>query len=198
MRISIEGVIATGKSEALEAVRAAFPTVPIYPEPLDEWGDLLDLYYANKSTWCLPFSLKVLLSFRRSNGVPSCVIERSPLSCKSVFTTMLVDDGVMNQRQYDVFKEYYDIIGWLPDAIVFIDTPAATCLTRVESRGRPCERGVDMQFLRRLEYAYETMLKNETHGIRIVRIDGTKPKDQVAADVVHAVATLLGQPSQPG
>lgn len=191
MRISIEGLIATGKSDAIDAIRDAFPDVHTFPEPVDEWGELLDLYYADKSTWCLPFSLKVLLSFRRSNGPSDCIVERSPLSCKAVFTQMLMDDGVMNQRQFDVFKEYCDVIGWTPDAIIYIDTPAATCLQRVEQRARPCEQTIDLQFLRRLEFAYETMLKQESHGIRIIRIDGTKPKDQVAADVVHALSALL-------
>jgi len=191
MRISIEGSIASGKTEALRTLRETFPSIPCFTEPLDEWGDLLDLYYKDKVTWCLPFSLKVLLSFRKSNGAPISFVERSPLSCKSVFTQMLVDDGIMNQRQFDVFKQYHEIIGWLPDAIIYIDTPAASCLERMEQRGRACEGEIDLQFLRRLEFAYESMLKQETHGIRVIRIDGTKPKSEVAAGVVQAVNDLL-------
>jgi thymidylate kinase len=104
---------------------------------------------------------------------------------------MLVDDGIMNQRQFDIFKEYHDLIGWTPDAIIYIDTPAATCLERVEARGRECEKPIDLQFLRRLEYAYETMLKHDTHGIRVIRIDGTKSKEAVAEDIVHAARLLI-------
>ena len=190
MRISIEGSIGTGKSSALHALREAFPETHVHPEPVEEWGELLDLYYTDKALWCLPFSLKVLLSFRHATSDVS-FIERSPLSCKNVFTQMLVDDGIMNRRQFDVFKEYHDLIGWVPDAIIYIDTPAATCLERVEARGRGCEKNVDLQFLRRLEYAYETMLKHDTHGIRVIRIDGTKSKDAVAEDIVHAARLLI-------
>lgn len=192
MRISIDGSIGTGKSSALHALREAFPTASVFPEPLDEWGELLDLYYSNKSLWCLPFSLKVLLSFRRAKPKPEIsFIERSPLSCKNVFTQMLADDGTMNARQFEVFKEYHDLIGWTPDAIIFIDTPAATCLTRLETRQRECEKNVDLQFLRRLEYAYETMLKHDTHGIRVIRVDGTKSKEEVAEDIVNAARVLI-------
>lgn len=191
MRISIDGLIGSGKSSALEALRDAFPTVPCFAEPLDEWGELLDLYYADKPTWCLPFSLKVLLSFRRSNGYRRSFVERSPLSCKNVFTTMLLHEGIMNQHQYDVFSSFHKIIGWIPDAIIYIDTPATTCLERIEKRDRACEREIDLQFMKRLEYAYETMLKHDTHGIRIIRIDGTKAPDQVAMDVVRAAKELL-------
>ena len=193
MRIAVEGLIGTGKSEALQALREAFPMVPCFREPVDEWGEMLDLFYGDKHTWCLPFSLKVLLSFRRSNGFPTSFVERSPLSCKNVFTSMLVNDNIMNQQQFDVFSSYHDIIGWVPDAIIYIDTPAATCLKRTEMRGRTCEAGIDLQFMRRLEYAYETMLKHDTHGIRVIRVDGTKAKEDVALDVVQAARDLLKQ-----
>lgn len=189
MRISIEGSIGSGKSSALHTLREALDDIPVYTEPVEEWNDLLNLYYADKSLWCLPFSLKVLLSFRRA--IPGIAfIERSPMSCKNVFTQMLVDDGIMNPRQFEVFKEYHDLIGWTPDAIIYIDTPAALCLERVERRGRPCEKAIDLQFLRRLEYAYETMLKHDTHGIRVIRIDGTKSQAEVAEDVVQAARML--------
>jgi deoxyadenosine/deoxycytidine kinase len=190
MRISIEGSIGTGKTSALCALRDAFPEIPVHIEPIDEWTELLNLYYSDKSLWCLPFSLKVLMSFRRA--IPGIAfIERSPLSCKNVFTHMLVSDGIMNQRQYEVFTEYHDLIGWTPDAIIYIDTPAATCLERVEHRGRTCEKEIDLQFLRRLEYAYETMLKHDTHGIRVIRIDGTKSKEEVARDIIQAARVLV-------
>ena len=190
MRICIEGSIGTGKSSALLALRETFVEIPVYPEPVEEWKELLDLYYGDKVLWGLPFSLKVLLSFRRVKPQLSFV-ERSPLSCKNVFTQMLVDDGTMNQGQFEVFKEYHDLLGWTPDAIIYIDTPAATCLERLESRGRECEKIVDLQFLRRLEYAYETMMKQDTQGIRVIRIDGTKSKEQVAEDVVQAARVLI-------
>ena len=192
MRISIDGSIGTGKTSAMHALREAFPTASVYTEPVDEWGELLDLYYANKEIWCLPFSLKVLLSFRRAKPSPElCFIERSPMSCKNVFTQMLADDGTMNQRQFDVFKEYHDLIGWVPDAIIFIDTPAATCLERIETRQRECEKKIDLQFLRRVEYAYDMMLKQDARGIRVVRIDGTKSKEEVSQDIIDAARLLI-------
>jgi deoxyadenosine/deoxycytidine kinase len=191
MRISIDGSIGTGKSSVLASLREAFPTASVYTEPIDEWGELLNLYYSNKALWSLPFSLKVLLSFRRANSPDGVTfIERSPLSCKNVLTQMLADDGTMNQRQFDVFKEYYELIGWTPDAIIFIDTPAATCLERIEARNRECEKTIDLQFLRRLEYSYENMLKHDAQGIRVVRVDGTKPMQEVAKDIITAARVL--------
>lgn len=196
MRVAIEGLIGSGKSEALRALCEEFPSIPCFQEPVDEWGELLDLYYEDKSTWCLPFSLKVLQSFRRSNGCPISFVERSPLSCKSVFTTMLLNEGIMNQQQYDVFSSYHDIIGWVPNAIIYIDTPAATCLKRIETRGRKCEEGIDLQFMRRLEFAYETMLKqDDVRSIPVIRIDGTKRASEVAMDVIRAAHGLLSRPS---
>ena len=190
MRVSIEGSIGSGKTSVLESLRESFD-VPVYTEPIDDWGELLDLFYNDKPRWCLPFSLKVLMGFRRV--VPEIAfIERSPLACKNVFTRMLVDDGDMSTSQYEIFEEYYKLIGWTPDVIIYIDTPAAVCLERIESRGRPCEKKVDLQFLRRIEYAYESMLKNDAHGVRIIRIDGTRSRQEVVDDV-KKVAAMLGK-----
>jgi deoxyadenosine/deoxycytidine kinase len=193
MRISIEGNIGAGKSTALTALQEAFPKVSCYPEPVEEWGDLLDLYYADKKTWALPFSLKVLLSFRtqRSKKTPSCFVERSPLSCKHVFTQMLLNDGIMNSRQWEIFGEFHEIIGWKPDVIVYIDTPPALCHTRATARGRACERAIDIQFLKRVEFYYETMLKTAAEGVQVIRIDGSVPPAQLAEAVVRAVRRIL-------
>lgn len=191
MRISIEGNIAAGKTTVFQALEDSFPSAHCFREPVRDWADLLDLYYKDPKTWALPFSLKVLLSFRESNASPFCFVERSPLACKSVFTQLLFDDGTLTQPQFELFKEFSDVLGWVPDAIIFIDTPAATCLERMHARGRPCEADIDFQYLRRLEYQYEIMLKNA--GVTVVRVDGTLPPAQLAAQIVREAAALAGR-----
>jgi len=192
MRISIDGNIASGKSECLEALHRAFPDLPCFPEPLEHWGDLLEAYYKDKETWALPFSLKVLLTFKDSNtATPHCFVERSPLSCKHVFTHMLMSEGTMGHRQWDVFCEYWDTLGWKPDALIYIDTPAAICIDRLRERNRSGEQDVDVQYLRRIEYAYETMLRQNMDGIPVIRIDGSKSPREVSEAVIRAARDLL-------
>jgi deoxyadenosine/deoxycytidine kinase len=194
MRIAIEGNIGSGKSTVMKALADRFPDIPVFSEPVATWGDLLDLFYADPCTWALPFSLKVLLTFRDPGRHSECLVERCPLSCRHVFTQTLFNEGTMQQHSYDLFKEFYDILAWTPDVIIYIDTPTDKCLNRIHERGRLCEThgGIDIfEYLRRIEFAYETMLKFVSKDIRVIRIDGKQSPECVAEAVSNAVKEVM-------
>lgn len=184
MRISVEGNIGSGKSTALAALARHDPEAAVLPEPVDEWGELLRAFYARPAEYALAFQLRVLLSF---HGAPeSCVTERSPLACRHVFGQILANDGHMTPQQWDVFKDYHAALGWAPDAIVYVDTPADVCLARVQARAREGEAPVDLTYLRRVEFQYETLLKYTT--VPVTRVDGTLPPDQISRAIAAAFA----------
>lgn len=193
MRIAVEGNVGAGKSAALAALAAA--GVRVVPEPVAEWGDLLDAFYANPAAYGLGFSLEVLRGMSR---VPDdgglTVVERSPLANRYVFTNILYNDGKLTPAEWAVYKDYHEHLGWAPDAIVYLDVPADACLRRVAARGRPCEAGLDVSWLRRVEFQYETMLKFA--NVPVSRVAGTGSPGEVAAGVAAAVAgltrTLMG------
>lgn len=191
MKISIDGNVGAGKSSVIDALATVFPTVTMRTEPVDEWTELLTLYHKEPATWALAMNLKVLMSFAGLDKHDSLFVERSPLSCRHVFGQMECNDRRFDKLQWDLFNEYCDLLGWEPDVIIFIDTPAATCLTRVERRGRPCEASIDLEYLKRLEFQYQTMLKMCQHnGLPVVMIDGTQPREKVRADVIAAILKL--------
>ena len=184
MRVAIEGNIGAGKSSILaELGRRGWAT---WQEPVDTWD--LDGFYADPSRHAFEFSLGVLLSFCRvpTGGQKDAVIvvERCPLACRHVFTQLLVNDGHLSQVQWAAFKECADLLGWVPDAVVYVDVPAGVCLERIKARGRTCEAAVDMQYLRRLEFQYDTLFKF-AGDVPVTRVDGTAP------DVVDRVEAVL-------
>lgn len=187
MVVCVEGNIGCGKSTALEAFARKRPGVPVFPEPVHEWGDLLREFYANPSRWSLAFSLRVLLSFNapKKSTEPIVVVERSPLSCRHVFSQLLFNESKMNQQEWDTFKEYYDMFAWVPDVIVYIETPVDECFTRMKTRGRRAEESVDFQYLKKLDFQYETMLKYA--NVPIVRVDGTRDPETIA-DLIASAA----------
>lgn len=184
MRVSIEGNIGAGKSAALDALAAR--GFAVHKEPVDEWAEMLELFYKAPAEWALPFSLKVLLSFDR---IAAGVVERSPQSCHHVFTQLLYNEGKMSYVQWDLFREYVDALGWTPDAIVYIDTPTDVCLDRVRTRNRQGEGPIDLAYLKRVEFQYETMLKYV--GVPVVRVDGTLSSVELADAVEREVRKFL-------
>jgi len=189
MRIAIEGNIGSGKSDALAAVAAALPHVAVFPEPVEEWAELLDLFYAAPSDWAFAFSLKVLLGFRPAAGAERCVSERSPLACRHVFTQLLYNEASLNHHEWELFKEYCDALAWHPDVILYIDTPIDVCLARIQHRGRAAEKSVDDRYLRRVEFQYANMLRFV--DVPVVRFDGTLPPHELHAKIVEEVARQI-------
>lgn len=189
MRISVEGNIGSGKSECLDALAAAFPNVPCYPEPVQEWGELLELFYKCPADWALSFSLKVLLGFRDASRREVCIVERSPMASRHVFSQLLYNDGTLSVQEWELFKDYHRELGWEPGVVFFVDTPAAVCLERIASRGRSCEAGIDIDYLRRVEFQYANMLRYT--DVPVVRFDGTLPPAELHAQMVHEAAARL-------
>ncbi len=189
MRVSVDGNIGSGKSACLRALEAALPDVPCFPEPVEEWGDLLRLYYEAPSEWAFPFNLKVMLSFREAARHAQCLVERSPLASRHVFSQLLYNDGVLNCHEWELFKEYHDVLAWKPDVIFYIDTPAEVCLERVRQRGRQCEQAIELAYLKRVEFQYANMLRFA--DVPVVRFDGTLPPERLHAEVISAARDYL-------
>lgn len=193
----VEGNIGCGKSTALGLIAQLRPELAVFPEPVGEWGDLLGLFYREPSQWALAFSLRVLLSFHGPAGHEgACLVERSPLACRHVFSQLMFNENKLTQDEWELFKEYCDVLGWTPDVIVYVHTPVDECQRRIEARGRPEEALVDMHYLKRLEFQYETMLRYATTPV--VRVDGTRPPDKVAEailDVLDRAARVTAPPA---
>lgn len=171
-------------------------------EPLEEWGELLDLFYRDldqdlrPAPNALPFSVQVLTSFSpKLHGVEApgrvLLFERSPRTCRDVFTKILLDDGRITPAEWRTFDKYYELLGWEPAACIYVDTPPEVCLERLQQRGRPAEQNVDICYLKRLGHAYKGRLASGGGG-RVITLDGTLPAEELAAKALAAVKALTG------
>ncbi len=189
--VCVEGNIGCGKSTTLQGVGLACPDAAVFPEPVEDWGDLLAKFYDNPSQWAFPFSLKVLLSFSAplKTEAPCAVVERSPLSCRHVFSQLHFNEGKMTQEEWDLFKEYWDVLGWTPDLVIYVHTPPDECFARMKERGREAEEGVDLQYIKRIDFQYETMLRYA--NVPVVRVDGTDDPSAVTRAVADIVTNAM-------
>lgn len=190
LKVCIEGNIGSGKSTLLARLAAARPGLRVMPEPVEDWGDLLHRYYQDPAQWGLALQLRALLSSCAAVGCEDpCVVERGPLSCRHVFGQLLFNDGKLTQTDWDLFKRYCDALGWTPDAIIYVQTPHDVCYERMQARGRPAESGVDAQYIRRLDFQYETMLRYSQVPV-VARLDGLLPPEELEAAALDVIDSL--------
>lgn len=185
MIVAIEGNIASGKSTAIESLAAE--GYAVFAEPVEKWR-FITKFYEDKRTYSLPFSLEVLESF---SAIPrtraDIVTERSPLASRNVFTRMLVNDNYMSEDEWEIYKKYYDAMGWSPDAIVYVDASPSVCLERMRTRGRSFEL-IGLDYLEKLERSYKTLLRFD--AVPVVVVDGSGSEADTLAGVQRALRTL--------
>lgn len=181
MRICIEGNIGSGKSSLLEAlVREGFV---VYPEPVHEWQTWLEHFYADRKRWAMGLQMKVLASFVRlpKDGI----IERSPLSNRHVFAQMLYNQGDMTEKEWNVFRQYHDLVAWQPDAIVYIKASPEVCLERLRKRARPGEGPIDLEYLKKVDFHYNNLVRYA--DCPSYTIDANRPHADVLADALDVI-----------
>ena len=189
VRVCVEGNIGSGKSTALEVLARRRPDLTVVQEPVEEWEPLLAKFYEDRPRWSLALSLKVLLSSSRVPGEGCVVVERSPLSCRHVFSQLLFNEGSLTQEEWELFKEYCDVLGWLPDLVVYVHTPAEECFARTYVRARKAEEHIEPEYVRRVDFQYETMLRYAE--VPVVRVNGLEPPETVAAQIEEAVEAVM-------
>jgi deoxyadenosine/deoxycytidine kinase len=207
MKVSIEGNIGCGKSTLLSALKNVYERevkdMYIFEEPLEEWNTALTKFYEDKQRWSFLNNTNVLLSYsaiktlvdRLFSGKQSSegmlITERSPWTCRRVFTELARDNGDMCDLEMSVFQRVFDQISWTPDVVVYLQMPPTTCLERIRVRGRTFEKEIGIRYLEELHEKHERLM-DEFRGrdLCIFVIDATKPQDVVLKEVLDVIDVL--------
>lgn len=85
----------------------------------------------------------------------------------------------------------------LPDAVIFIDTPAAVSMARIKSRGEKMQVHETEKKLGHLREAYLLVVDavRESMGLPAIVLDGSRDVDSIAAEarrVVNGVRATAG------
>ncbi|MCH3916265.1 MAG: dTMP kinase [Spirochaetia bacterium] len=73
----------------------------------------------------------------------------------------------------------------LPEKLIFIDTPVAVCMQRIEKRGNCKEIFEKQAFLEKVEANYRKILSELDSGICLIKIDGTLGPDAITAEILQ-------------
>jgi len=85
------------------------------------------------------------------------IVERSALSCITIFAKNLMEQGNMTKWEYSLLKRFYSMIAWEPAHILYLRVDAQVCCRRIQQRNRKGEGNVDPDLISGLHEKHEVM-----------------------------------------
>jgi thymidine kinase len=183
--IAVEGNIGSGKSTLLNHLETQMG-LNVIQEDVESWKQegWLELFYSNLQRFSGTFQLRTQLSHienkKKFKDDLLNVIERSPISNKHIFGRMLMDDGYLHPKEYDIIGKVNEIAGWYPDMVVVLICDPEVCFERIKKRGREGENIPSLDYLKSLHQRH-LALKDEIDQVPVIYLDTTNisPDDMV-------------------
>ena len=192
MIISIEGNIGTGKSTLLHDLQYVIDPLKVilFKEPIDKWFKIKNLkeetiltkFYEDPSKYSFSFQIMVLktlyeVMMQIIKNNPNCeviICERCILSSNHVFTKMLYDENLMNEIEYKLYQDIYNM--WcsdeiIPNKIIYLQASPIECFNRIHKRNRVGENYIQLNYLQKCEKYYNEFIDLYKDRINIVKID---------------------------
>nr|CAC84131.1 thymidine kinase [Diadromus pulchellus ascovirus 4a] len=166
MYICIEGNIGCGKSSVLKAF--AMNNFVVFPEPLEKWT-LLEELYRDPEKYAYPFQLQVVLSQIETNKA----IRRLSRSCVKIMErhggrprTCSRTSGIGRSPRSYVLDSCYDLIDVVPEYYIYLDSTEGLSPAQLQ-RNRFEERNISLDYLIRLDERYKEELSKLKNTIVI-------------------------------
>jgi deoxyadenosine/deoxycytidine kinase len=200
MRISIDGNIGSGKSVLIKRLceLSELGETEERREPMERWQSMLEKMYEDPKRWAFTFNTMVLVSQSmykdtEENGKKIYIHERSPLTCRHIFSSVQHDLGYMTGLELCLLDELYQKVAWIPDVIVYLSASPLTCSGRVKERARFSEDAVSIDYLEKVHAAHEWVcgVHSRVCSSPIIIIDASKPIDEVVAECAKELAFYI-------
>jgi len=171
--VSIEGNIGAGKTTLISKLKAKYEErddILFLEEPIDVWNtiqdengkNILQNFYKNLGKYAFAFQVmayttRLQLMKKTIENAPRTVkvivMERSLEADANIFAKMLFEEGIMNRLEYQIYlliaRDNWEDYG--VDGIIWLRTEANECYSRIQSRNREGEEGIDLAYLRKCE-----------------------------------------------
>ena len=162
--ITIEGNIGAGKSTLIKMLKERFSDkMAFVEEQVEVWQHMgiLEQFYSDPVKYAFKFQAIVLETMMKAledeikNGDKEIIIcDRCPITAIKVFSSNLLDDNIITQRQFDTLQKMLKGFNY-PMAHVYLRTSPKTCLKRMKMRNRDEETNVTIEYLERLHNKHE-------------------------------------------
>ena len=179
--IGISGLIGAGKTTLAKALGKVL-NLPVYYEPVIE-SEYLEDFYKDMKRYSFSFQIYLLnCRFRQHqqvlwNGAGG--IQDRTLYEDSIFAKILYEDGNMEEREYKTYLNLFrNMSNFMKKntLIIHLDCKPQESLERIKLRGRSCENGITLEYLRKLYNGYEEFIKEISKVIPVIKVNYSKFK----------------------
>lgn len=180
MHIAVAGNIGCGKTTLTRMLAERYGWQPRYESVSD--NPYLADFYADMERWS--FNLQIYFLNKRFKEVVEIsqsdeiiIQDRTIFEDACIFAPNLHDQGMMSDRDFDNYKDLFDLmmsLVKLPDLMIYIRSSISTLVAQIQKRGREYEQTMRLDYLQGLEKRYEKWI--ESYNGPLLVIDGDKCK----------------------
>ncbi len=202
MHIALAGNIGAGKTYATHLLSQALRFEAAYEEDSD--NPFLFDFYQDMVRWAFPMQIYLLnrrldtaLAIQRSGK--DYVQDRTLYEDAEVFAPVLREMGIFPEREYSVYRALFEKIASLlrpPDLLVYLRASVPTLVDQILARGRPYEENIGLEYLRKLNEAYDQWYQAYDRGPKmVIQMDELHGKEEgpslLIDQVVRRVVSLF-------
>lgn len=175
--LAVAGNIGAGKTELTLRLSEELGW-SAYFEPVVQ-NPYLDPFYENMKRWS--FHLQIYFLSERFKAqveldkTPKPFIQdRTIYEDAEIFARTLHDQGSMTDVDYDNYTSLFHIlVSFLrkPDLVLYLKASPPVLMERIGRRGRPSEMGITLDYLARLNHAYDDWMRRARAEFEVLEID---------------------------
>jgi deoxyadenosine/deoxycytidine kinase len=175
--LAIAGNIGVGKTELTNRLSSELGWLAYY-EPVIQ-NPYLDPFYADMMRWS--FHLQIYFLSERfkaqaeigKSSLPF-IQDRTIYEDAEIFARVLHEQGSMTTVDYENYTALFHIlVSYLrkPDLIIYLKASPKVLMERIARRGRPSEQGIGVDYITRLNRAYDGWMTRARSELEVLEID---------------------------
>jgi deoxyadenosine/deoxycytidine kinase len=175
--LAIAGNIGVGKTELTHRLSSELGWVAYY-EPVIQ-NPYLDPFYRDMARWSFHLQIyflgerfKAQVEIGRSS-LPF-IQDRTIYEDAEIFARTLHDQGSMSDVDYENYVSlFHCMVDFLrkPDVILYLRASPETLMERIARRGRDSEKGIGLDYIQRLNRAYDDWMGRARASTDVLEID---------------------------